>query len=278
MGAVEAVPLDELHSVSFMPDGRVRGAAVLMHGHGDYCSRYDEILEPFTSRGIAVFGTDLPGHGKSPGRRGFVPGVDCVDRVVAADHGRARAMGGPVGLIGHSAGGLLALREILEHPARYDFAWISSPLVQPEATRHPAMVVLLRLVARLLPNLDLDTGVSEEDCWHAPEEAAEVVEEPAQFHSRISLRWGATLVDIARRVREEFTAREHGLPVLVTQGGDDPVCPPSHLREFLGRARLPACACHEFPGRLHEPFMDEGREEVFAVIGEWIDRVVPGSP
>ena len=115
---------DLAEGVAWAPPQRecnLTGAAVMIHGQGDHAARYEEILTPFRERGITCFATDLPGHGGSTGRRGEIPGLPTVDAIVARDLERARTLcpDGPIGLLAHSVGGLLALRELLEgHHAR----------------------------------------------------------------------------------------------------------------------------------------------------------------
>lgn len=269
------------HFVFPPPDSRPTiGAAIMIHGQGDHASRYEEILTPFRERGITCFATDLPGHGKSSGRRGEVPGLAAVDAIVTSDLKRARALcpDGPIGLLAHSVGGLLALRELLERPERYQFAWISSPLIWPERTRHPIIVALLRVLGKLLPGLSLSTGVTTAMCRHLSDEQDEEHIDTSLFHRRISLGWACELIELAQRIRREFPGRVPSLPVLITQGSADPVCPAPLLRSFLAQADAPNLSHVEFDGLLHEPFADPRREELATAISTWLEKVLPTAP
>lgn len=231
---------------------------------------------PFRERGITCFATDQPGHGQSRGRRGAISGVDAIDALIDSDLTRAASLrtGSKPILIGHSAGGLLAMRELLRHPDTYRAAWISSPLVWPERTRHPAVVALLLFLGRILPGFQVGTGVTDSMCRHQGDDSQRESSNDTLFHSRITLGWAGALVEVARSVRRDFPTRHPDIPFLYTQGGADPVCPAKLLRDFLAPIDHPTFRYKEFDGILHEPFADEGGADVLAVVTDWLDHSV----
>lgn len=265
----------------FTPDdpGDIRAAAFHLHGQGDYSARYDETMEVFTRQGIACVATDLPGHGRSEGKRGRVPGFEVVDRIVDSNQQRCRQLcpedGGPLGILGHSAGGLMVMRELLRRPEPYSFSWISSPLVRPEANKSRFLVGISALLARLLPDLTVTTGVSMDDCVHPDSEWEPGSEEPELlFHARISIRWGYEMMMEARKVRSRFVSHPPSLPLLITQGTADKVCPPQYLREVISGVSDPAIRYQEFPEALHEPFADTRKADVFTAIEGWLQETL----
>ena len=73
------------------PDGEPRAVVAIVHGIGEHCGRYPNIVSGLVARGHAVYGFDHCGHGRSPGRRGHVDSwgqyredVDAFVRAVAA--------------------------------------------------------------------------------------------------------------------------------------------------------------------------------------------------
>ncbi|GEM_PF-225597 len=262
------------------PSRPVRAAAVHYHGQGDHSSRYEETMRVFTGRGVACVATDLPGHGESDGKRGVVPGFRVIDGLTRSAIGRARGLcpDGPLGILGHSAGGLLALHELLRSPSDYDFCWLSSPLVRPGANRSRLLVFLLPFLARLFAGHTVRTGVRPEDCRHDAmrpgPEGAGPLPKPGQNHGRIGLGWGWELLQTAAAVRLAFAANPPGVPLLVTQGTADRICRVEHLRALLARAAIPRLRYREFTGALHEPFADDSKAEVFAEIDRWLDEIL----
>ena len=254
----------------------VRGSAFLLHGQGDYAGRYGEFLQPFLQKGIICVATDFPGHGYSEGKRGHIPGIEIVDQISASNRHRCHELTGTEdtqsGIIGHSAGGLLALREILERPRLYRFSWISSPLLRPEAGQNPVLVRLAGLIGRFYPQLTVSTGVSHDQCSALPE--AHVREGHSnRIHSRISSSWAHTLIHTARHVRKAFRTCPPQIPLLLTQGLRDSICSPRYLQNLLEGLEIPTLSLREFPDALHEPFADSAGPEVRITVAQWLKRI-----
>lgn len=269
----------QLKRFVFLPDPLpLQGAAIHFHGQGDYSSRYGDTLRAFTDRGIAIIATDLPGHGRSPGKRGHIPSWELVDEVAKSGWDRSQLLiPQPPGLLGHSAGGLMGLRELTRNQGAYAYSWISSPLVQPAAKQSRLLVALAPVLARFFPELTVDTRVTPQKCIAADSDEGMVRKYDDQhFHTRVSLSWGHEMILKAEEMRRAFRNSPPNLPLLITQGGSDPVCPPEHLRELLAGLELPNLHYREFPAALHEPFAGVEREAVAAAMASWLDEnIVP---
>ena len=123
----------------FLPeleDGRRPSAGmVLIHGLGDYVMRYRDTAETLTAMGIAVVGIDLPGHGESEGKRGDVGRLSDVYTVINEARATLRELvepiGGMVGALAHSTGGMLLFDYLTRFPGNFAFAWVNACLVEP---------------------------------------------------------------------------------------------------------------------------------------------------
>ena len=86
-----------------------KGAVLLVHGLGEHMGRYTHVAQFLQAAGYAVFGYDHHGHGLSSGVKGSLPEnnqlVDDLHFVIA--HVRSQVTG-PLVLMGHSMGGLIA--------------------------------------------------------------------------------------------------------------------------------------------------------------------------
>jgi alpha-beta hydrolase superfamily lysophospholipase len=91
-----------------------RRLVVLVHGYGEHIGRYAHVAAALAARGATVVGPDHVGHGRSDGERALVtsfePVVDDLHRVVAEGRGQL-----PVVMVGHSMGGLIAIRYAQRH-------------------------------------------------------------------------------------------------------------------------------------------------------------------
>src|SRR4051794_16407640 len=85
---------------------------ILLHGYGDHSGRYVHFMRWLAERGVACHSFDFRGHGRSPGRRGYVRRWDEYLEDLAAFLAlaplRADAPGGPLFVLGHRHGGLVA--------------------------------------------------------------------------------------------------------------------------------------------------------------------------
>lgn len=277
-----------LHRLVLHPDVDVpvRAAAMFYHGQGDYGERYGDILGDFTRRGVRCFVTELPGHGLSPGRRGHCGDTALLDAVVADS---LKAMNGlPYGVMGHSMGGLLATRHlVLAGLGRLPvpvFCWLSSPLMVPSKRRSAFVRFLIRWLSPIMPSLTVSTGVVPVMCRVKSEDNEGGVPEASLsppkhrlWHNRVSMGWGACLLDYERLVASSLESIPKEVPLLFTQGELDPICPAETAREYFSRLPNEAKDYHEFPEMLHEPFRGEGSERLFAVLEEWLDGEMAGA-
>ena len=54
-------------------EGAPKALLCLIHGFGEYYGRYEHVAEFWTAHSIGIIAYDLRGHGKSEGKRGYVP-------------------------------------------------------------------------------------------------------------------------------------------------------------------------------------------------------------
>src|SRR6204780_4047942 len=89
---------------------------LLLHGHEQSATSWRWVI-PALARTRRVLALSLPGHGESgPATEGHAPGADLAPFVAAFL--AAIGVEAPVDLVGHSAGGVIALRLALTDPAR----------------------------------------------------------------------------------------------------------------------------------------------------------------
>lgn len=267
-----------LRQFDWLPADPPRGAAILVHGQGDCAERHATTVEPLLERGIACTAVDLPGHGHSPGQRGHIPGFDTVGRILT--HARSafeQRIGFTVkGWVAHSMGGLLAIHHVsrLTQPTpRY--LWLSSPLIDPGAGRSWFMHCLTRCFGGVFPRIPLRTGVRASDCREADER-----QEPDRTimdelgHDRITLGWASALLRLGDSLPSAVAALDRSIRVLVTQGLDDPICPPDFARRFFDQLPQESKRWIGLPGARHEPFADSNADELKKAVATWLDEEV----
>jgi alpha-beta hydrolase superfamily lysophospholipase len=256
---------------------RPRAVLVISHGLGEHAACYSHVAEGLGSAlGIDVLAFDFRGHGRSPGRRGLVRKFEDLTGDLGAAlswAGRARP-GLPRFVLGHSNGGLVALRLILEQEAGLAGLILSNPalrLAQP-VPRHKRLAgAILR---RCAPGVTLATAIGPELMTRDPDVLAGRAADSLR-HTRISapifygMVEGGPLVALnAARIRT---------PVLMVLGGADPVIDSRESRAVFERLGSEDKSLRVYPGMLHEPLNDIGREQVLSDIAEWIAVRLPNQ-
>jgi len=254
------------------PGAPARPGLFLIPGYTDHAGRYADLFAYFHARGHAVWGMDLRGHGRSSGRRGYVPRFACYLDDLAAALGRAQAQAPAAGwvLVGHSTGGLVALAALMERGAEAPFdavtgAALTCPLLRLGRSAKAWQRAVGIVAARVLPRLSLPVLAPYEHS-HDPEQVRLRKADPFIFQS-VNARWYQEVRAAAARVMAHPEALT--VPVLGLQAGDDPVVAPEGARAFF--ARCPKARYVEYPGMYHEILLEQDRARVYREIGLWID-------
>ena len=251
-----------------------RWTFVIVHGLGEHSGRYQHLAARFTPLGATVYAMDQRGHGRSGGKRGHAPGLDAllgdIDLVVL----QARTQdGGPVVLIGHSFGGLLAIAYALKHADHIDRAIFSAPLLKVKQ-RVPAWKrALSTVLPRIAPGMTFSNEVDASLLSHDPGNGPAYTSDPLVHDHITAGLYGDT---IARG--EEFIMRapELRVPFLLMQGRDDQIVDPVGSQRFFARAAAPDRAFCLYPGLYHEIFNELDREKVFQDIESWLTQRTNG--
>ncbi|MCB2224664.1 MAG: lysophospholipase [Actinobacteria bacterium] len=249
---------------SWEPETPVRAAVVLVHGLGEHSGRYGHVGAAFAAAGLAVTAPDLRGFGESGGRRAYVRDMgaylDDLDPLVA----RAGEAGAPVVLLGHSMGGLIALR-YAQTRNRPDLLVLSAPSV--EAVISAPKRLAARILRRVWPTLSLPNDISGDDLSHDAAVGEAYFADPLVHTATTAALGGAMLEAMG-------LAQAGGIPMpaLLIHGGQDPLVPLSATARYEGAPEVERVV---FPGFRHESFNEEGGAEAIGTIVGWIERHTP---
>lgn len=108
--------------------GPPEGVVVIVHGYCEHRGRYRETAAQLAGCGYRVVVGDLRGHGESGGKRAYVQRFQEYEVDLQAMLDQAGAQDGrPPLLVGHSMGGLIALRYMIDRPGQVRALALSSP-------------------------------------------------------------------------------------------------------------------------------------------------------
>ena len=260
---------------SCLPD-QPRALVVLVHGLHEHSGRYAEAMAALGRRGLASWAPDHVGHGRSSGVLGDLESLDLVLRDV--ERVRSLAVSSwprlPLFVLGHSLGGLIALRYTLEHQRALAGLVLSAPLLLlPEAMHVPAALQkVVPVLARLLPRLPVQPFSWLEEC-RDPRLMAETAADPLYYKGRIRARTGWEMLRSMAAARPRLP--ELRLPLLVMYGGQDTIVDPRSAERIYAEASSTDRTRRVFPEAYHHLFREPEREQVQEIIAEWIESRIP---
>jgi alpha-beta hydrolase superfamily lysophospholipase len=261
-----------LHLQHWPAAGAARGSVLLVHGLGEHIGRYAHVAAHLNTWGWQVVGYDQRGHGRSDGPRGALSADDDLlhDLAAVIDALRA-AQPGPLVLLGHSMGGLVAARFVAGGGAwarPVDALVLSSPALDPGMSIPQKL--LLASLGRLAPNLAVGNGLKPQ--WISRD--AQVVRNYAAdplVHDRVTPRLARFIVDGGEAVAERADA--WSVPTLLLYAGSDRCVAPAGSAGFAAAAPQAVVAAHEFRPLFHEIFNEPEQADVFGVLRDWLDTL-----
>ena len=254
---------------AWLPEGNVKAVLLVVHGLGEHCGRYMNVVNHFVPLGYAVYGFDHIGHGKSEGTREFAERFeDYTDTLtIYYDMVQGWQTGKPVFLLGHSMGGLIASYYLLDHQANFRGAVISGPSVKVSDSISQATITIGKILSILTPKagllaLDAD-GISRD-----PEVVTAYVNDPLVFHGKTPARLAAELLKAMLHVTAE--ADKITLPLIVVQGGEDIIVDPAGAQMLYDKASSKDKTLKVYEGLYHEVFNEPERARVLKDVETWL--------
>ncbi len=252
------------------PEGERRGHLVLLHGYGEHCGRYGHVADALNRIGLAVYTYDQRGHGRSPGRRGYIRDFERLvdDLGDFLDHLGDRLDDAPRFVMGHSMGGLVLTRYVQTRSLAVRGLVFSSPFLAINDDVSPVLIALAGVLGTLtpwLPVASMDTTGLDRDA----DVVAAYENDPLVFHGRILARTGAQLNATIRRARAEFEAINH--PLYVIHGADDRLVPAEGSRLLYDRCTADDKTQRIYEGGYHELLNDLDRDTVLTDLCAWLE-------
>lgn len=258
-------------------DAPPRATVLLAHGYGEHLGRYAHVVAALTAGGYAVAGLDHRGHGRSAGRRADVVRFDdfVADLDLLARHARATVAppGRPLILLGHSMGGLIAVRYALRHQAdpAVDLAGLalSGAALVVGGDVSPLVRRLGGVLARLAPTLPVVRAGAPGILSRDPEVERRFGLDPLTYKRPLRARLGHQLALAAADAQARLA--DLTLPLLVMHGDDDKLTDPAGSVLAHDLARSPDKTLRLWPGLRHELFNEPEQAEVLAYLLGWLD-------
>jgi acylglycerol lipase len=251
------------------PGEKIRALILMVHGHGEHIQRYIHWAELFNGNNIGFTGVDLPGHGRSDGKRGHVTDVALLNEMIdiMLEEANKTFSGIPVFLYGHSLGAVIVLNYLLKRNPRIKGAIVTSPPLRLAFEPGKAKLLIAAILKNMLPGLIQPSGLPVEYLSHDKEVIEKYINDPL-VHDKISVSLFHTMISSAEYSLSH--ASDLKLPLLMIHGSDDMICSPKGSIEFAGKTGMAELKIWD--GGYHELHNEPFKKEVFDYILNWINK------
>ncbi len=253
-----------------------RGEVLIAHGFGEHSGRYGALTDHLTSHNYSVTAYDHRGHGLSDGLPGHVESFDeyddDLDKLIAAV--RARNQSRPLFLIGHSMGGLIALRYLARKSGALAGAVISAPLIEIAVPVPAHKLMIARVGAWIAPRFRFNNEINPAHLSRDPEVGRAYAADPL-VNRKVSTKWFAE----ATRAMEEVArwAPQIKTPILVMHGTEDRLASADATKRLFENIGSSDKELEIYSGFYHELFNEPEKQQVFERVTEWLEKRALGN-
>ena len=258
-----------LNGVIISPGEHTKAVIIMVHGLGEHIQRYLNWAGLFKNEGIGFIGVDLPGHGRSQGRRGNIKNYYQTEEMldILLENTRKTFPGCSIYIYGHSLGGGIVLEYLLKKNPKIKGAIVTSPWLRLTFQPPKSKLVLASIMKNLMPGLVQESGLNVNHISHDGAEVDKYVNDPL-VHGKISVGLFAGAMNAGEYSLKH--ASELKIRTLILHGSDDKLTSPQASMEFASKTNLVELKIWE--GGYHELHNEIFRNEVFKYIMNWINN------
>lgn len=252
---------EKLSAVKLTPKAPV-GIIILIHGMGEHCERYLHWATRFKNHGIGWYSFDLPGHGKSSGKRGHFRSMASLmsiinefTKLVRKEHKTA-----PLILYGHSMGGNLVFNYLLREDNPFKMAIVTSPWIRLVHPPTPMMIKLADIMHLIYPGFTQSSGLKATDMSSVHQESEWYEKDPLN-HKKISANAFHLIHHGGLFIEKHIKSLK--IPVYLAHSNEDPLTS-FQASEKLAVTNPGMIQFNSFDKARHELHHDISREKLFA--------------
>ncbi|WP_175990613.1 alpha/beta hydrolase [Bacillus sp. Marseille-Q1617] len=243
-------------------DQEAKAVIVIIHGAMEHHGRYGWLIEMWRAAGFHVIMGDLPGQGMTSRRqRGHIDSFDeylieVKDWVQAAYQFEL-----PVFLLGHSMGGLIAVRMLQESHVKLAGVILSSPCLGLVNGPSKPIELLSYGLNKFAPMVKFPSGLTI-DMATRNADVREIDSNDTLYITKVSVRWYRELAQAIKLATVNLN-KMPDIPLLVLQAGDDKIVDKSAVKKWFNELSLSEMHYKEWAKCYHEIYNEPEREEIF---------------
>lgn len=252
-----------------------RGTIVVTHGLAEHSECYNEFAQNLNQSSWDVYIWDLPGHGRSAGKRGYISDFEVfVDdfKIFVDLVNEERASELPLVMFGHSMGGLITLKALCrdKNPVQASALILSSPAMGYAIKVSAVKNKLAHIANKWMPTLTLFNEIKYADLSRD--------QDKIDSYCRDSLRHDKISPAIYLGMQENFEyVLDHvdriQLPTMMQLAGIDRIVSTPKSRELYEQIPAKRKRLEVYPDSYHEVFNDLDKEKCYEDLKDFLKGV-----
>ena len=235
------------------------------HGYGEHSDWHRETCEKLCQQGFEVWAWDLPGHGRSSGKRGHLGSYEKVSHLMSSLISEFIPLDRSCFLIGHSMGGLLTFFHLEQGniPKNLNGVILSAPAFKPlNALLPPKAHWILNFLSQTLPKCTIPSYIPSKHICSDPEVITQLERDP-YIHRSISLSTLYSMISTGPLILKG--TKKNSTPVLALLSEKDKVVSSAMAKKVL-KKRCSKLKIKSYNGQhdiLHDIRKEEAMKDIF---------------
>ena len=258
-----------------------RGTLVISHGISEHSECYAKMAASLAGKGWNIMAWDLRGHGRSEGKRGYVEDFNfyALDLkcflIFLKETGK---LGGPFSTLGHSMGGLITLRYLVDRDDSAESRAIapnslvlSSPLLGITMAVPVVKDLAAKILNHIIPSITLPNEIHYDYLSRDPAILKSYPHDPLR-HDKISPSLYLGMYSSMEYVNQR--ADQIKLPTLIQAAGVEKIVSLPATREFFDKIAANDKKLIVYDESLHEIYNDLDRETALDDLDKFLTRTL----
>lgn len=256
----------QLHTQHYLIENP-KASVLIIHGLAEHSGRYEHVARALNKIGADVYTFDLRGHGRSEGPKGLIADIDEYREDVENVY-RTIPKKLPLYILGHSMGGLIALR-FLTFQERNDIAGaiFSGAALEIGDDITPLTINIVKVVGKFFPNLRT-TKLNPESISRDPKAVLAYATDPLIHHDGAKAGLGLALINGIKEISKSFSLLDKS--TLIMHGGDDKITNIKGSKALYDQCMSTDKSLKIWDGAYHEIFQETNKEEVIQYMADWL--------
>jgi acylglycerol lipase len=259
-----------LYYQGWLPDSDPKAILLIVHGLAEHGGRYHHLVNHFVPKGYAVYSFDQRGHGKSPGKKGYIKSfsflVDDLGNFLKFVHDKHK--NSKIFVVAHSVGGTVSTAYAASHQDGFDGLILSGATLQAGSSVPRFLIAIAPILSLLIPKVGLYT-IDAPSISSDSSVVDDYIHDPLVYRGKISTRLGVEIIKTMQGLPSK--APKINSPLLIMYGTADKLSEPKGSLMLYERASSKDKTLKPYDNFYHEIMNEPGREQVFQDVEEWLE-------